>query len=650
MTLLRLPTMPPAAPGLRHGHYPQRRQNTAPAGAMEAAWRQMRRLRAAGATAHLAAAARIQARTDTARHIDRQALATAIRQPGLAADVREPALAIVANAAHAALGLRAHDVQLAAAHALLGGAFAEMATGEGKTLVVAMAAACAALTGTPVHVITANDYLVARDAGEMRPLFAHLGLSVGMVRTGDPAHARRAAYLADVTYVTARELVFDYLRDGMLAPFETDSLSERVRAFTEPARIGRRVLRGLCMAIIDEADSVLIDEARMPLLLGRPQTGAAALAATLSATLALARTLQAGEHYALDTGGAGVELTAAGSVAGVVLGGDQRPREARLRQALAALHLYHRDRHYVVRDGRVSIVDAQTGRIADGRAWSQELHRFVELKEGCALGTETVAAAQITYQRFFPRYHRLCGISGTLRECAAELATVYDRQVVCLPTHRPGQRRVGTPRVFATREAMWAACVARARALVAAGRAVLIGTDSVRDSRALSACFAVAGLPHVVLDALQDADEAAIVADAGQAGRITLSTRMAGRGTDIHPSEAVCAAGGLHVICCQHNGTARTDRQFIGRCARQGDPGSAEHFRALDADGATDLLPSAARGLLRPIVDGLPGRLSAGIFRIGQCLVEARDRRLRAALLQAEHTQHRRSAYRGAGF
>lgn len=640
--------LPPAAPGLRHGRYPQQRRRDAAPNRVDALWRQLRRLAAPRAGAHLVAAARVQAAIAAHQVADPLALVRTLRRHGLHAGSRELALAFVADTAHAALGLRAHDVQLAAAHALLAGAFAEMATGEGKTLVVALAAGCAALAGSPVHVITANDYLVARDAAEMNPLFARLGLRVGIVREGDTVESRRAAYAADITYVTARELVFDYLRDSVLVPCETDALSERVRAFTEPGRVGQRVLRGLCMAIVDEADSVLIDEARLPLVLGRPKTGAID-AAGLAATLALARSLHPGEHFTLDASATRAELGAAGRAAAEALGGERRPREARLQQALAALHLYLRDRHYVVRDGKVHIVDTQTGRIAEGRAWSQELHRLVELKEGCALGTETVTAAQITYQRFFPRYHQLSGVSGTVRECAAELATVYDRQVVCLPTHRPARRQLDAPRVFATREAMWAACVARARELAGAGRAVLVGTDSVLDSRALSARFEADGLAHVVLDALQDADEAAIVAAAGAAGRITISTRMAGRGTDIRLADAVRAAGGLHVICCQHNSTARTDRQLVGRCARQGDPGSAEHFRALDADGADELLPRAIRALLAPAVERMPARVPAALFRAGQHLLEARDRRLRAAMLRAEHSQHRRSAYRGPG-
>ncbi|WP_159098091.1 hypothetical protein [Parazoarcus communis] len=652
MSFLRLPmntASPLPAPGLRHGRYPQQRGGDATIGRATTLLRQLRSLAAPGPGRHLQAAKRIQASIPA--HFDDAEctrLRQALRGSGLDATTRERALAFIAAAAHATLGLRPHTVQLAAAHAMLCGAFAEMATGEGKTLVVALAASGAALAGTPVHVITANDYLVSRDAAEMTPLYARLGLRVGTVCEGDGVDARRAAYGADITYVTSRELAFDYLRDSVLVPFEPDRLTELTRAFAEPERMGLRVLRGLCMAIVDEADSALIDEARMPLVLARPQTGASDGAA-LAAVLDCARSLVQHTHFGIERGSPRVELTAAGHAAAAKLGKNTRLQAARLQQALAALHVYARDRHYVVRDGQVHIVDAQTGRIADKRAWSQELHRFIELKEGCALGTENVTAAQITYQRFFPRYLQLAGVSGTLRECAAELAAVYDRQVVRLPTHKPLQRKLGAPRVFADRDAMWTACVERARALAAAGRAVLIGTDSVLDSRTLSARLHTAGLPHIVLDALQDADEAAIVAQAGLPGRITISTRMAGRGTDIRLQPTVRDAGGLHVICCQHNSTARTDRQLLGRCARQGDPGSAEHFRALDADGVEEWLPSLARRLLRRHLNRVPGPVAAWFFRFGQYRIETRERHLRAAMLRAEHLQHRRSAYRGPG-
>ena len=652
MTLLQLP-LPnrtrALAPGIRYGRYPQLRGHDALPDLIEASRRQLQRLLAPGASAHLAAAERIRARIrDIGQDAEPAAMGRALRRHGLDADRREQALALAARAASHTLGLTAHPVQLAAAHALLCGAFVELATGEGKTLAIALAAGSAALAGTPVHVVTANDYLVRRDAADMSPLYKALGLRTDSVCEADGLGRRHDAYRADITYVTSRELTFDYLRDSVLMPFEPDPLTDAVRGFTDPSRAARRALQGLCMAIVDEADSVLIDEARLPLILARPDTASVDTRA-LTAALACARRLQHGLHFRRQDGDERIDLTEAGQAAAAALDGDPRLAAARLRQALTALHLYRRDRDYVVKDKQVRIVDIHSGRIADKRAWSRELHRFIELKEGCPLGTENRTAAQITYQRFFPRYLHLCGVSGTLRECAAELAAVYGRSTVTLPTHQPLRRIHSGARVFVSRDEMWDACVARATTLADTGRAVLIGTDSIRDSRALSAHFAAQGAAHQVLDALQDADEAAVVAAAGESARITISTRMAGRGTDIRLGGAVREAGGLHVINCQHNSTARTDRQLLGRCARQGDPGSAEDFRALDADGIDAWLPPKLIRLLRVALRRLPDWLPAALLRLAQTRHSIHDRRLRATMLRTEQDQHRRSAFRGPG-
>ena len=644
MTPLRLPL--PALLPERTAH----RASPRPADGFERAWRRLRHLGTGRRTRHhLAAVAIIRAgmdaqRTDGATDLRRLRLTCR----GTDTATRRHALAAAALAAETALGLRAHDTQLAAADALLAGRFAEMATGEGKTLVVALAAAAGALGGAPVHVVTANDYLVGRDAAEMAPLFAQLGLRVATVREGDSPDTRRHAYAANITYLTARELVFDALRDSVMAPADPDPLIEQTRRFIDPAGCAQRLQRGHHMAIIDEADSVLIDEARIPLILSRPQP-AAADAAALGAVLAQARRLLAGRDFQIDTETRHVTLTDAGRNATASAGRHRRAHDARLCQALAALHLYHRDRDYVVKGQRVHIIDPQTGRIAEGRAWSQELHRFVELKEDCPLGRENLTAAQITYQRFFPRYPQLSGISGTLAEAAGELAVVYDRAIVRIPTHRPVARQSHPPRVFATHAAMWQAAIARADSLAAAGRAVLIGTDSVHAARQLSAALAAANIAHTVLDALQDADEAAIVAQAGTPGRITVATRMAGRGTDIRLAESVRAAGGLHVICCQHNPNGRIDRQLVGRCARQGDPGSAEHFRALDGDGLDAVLsPALRQWLARGLLPGTNGLIFA-LFRLAQGRLARRDRQLRATLLRDDLARHQRHAYRGTG-
>jgi preprotein translocase subunit SecA len=462
---------------------------------------------------------------------------------------------------------------------------AEMATGEGKTLAAALAAAVAALARVPVHLITVNDYLARRDGEYLRAFYARLGLTTGIVTQQMDAAARRAAYACDVAYCTAKELVFDYLRDSMVRGRDAGSLQERIDALVAP----RTVLRGLCMAIIDEADSVLLDEARVPFILSRageqqrrPEHFARALE--------LAARLEQGRDFSLDAELRSAELTRTGreALAARAQGVDRlwalpRYREEAVSLALSALHLFHRDCDYLVRDGRVELIDATTGRTAPGRAWSRGLHQMIELKEGCRAGQVLETAAELTYQRFFSRYLRVCGMSGTLTEGRRELAQVYGLRVARVPLRTASLRSVLPTRVFADAAARWAYVVRRARELRDAGRAVLIGTDTVADSQGLSEAMREAGLEHVLLNARHDRAEAEVVAAAGAPGRITVATSMAGRGTDIALDPEVARRGGLHVILCQANASPRIDRQFLGRCARRGEPGSCETLHVLDA-------------------------------------------------------------------
>ena len=495
------------------------------------------------------------------------------------------ALAIAGEFAARELGMRPHAVQLYAARAMLDERLAEMATGEGKTIAAALAAAVAGLARVPVHLITVNDYLARRDGEHLRPLYARLGLSTGIVtQPMDPA-SRRAAYACDVTYCTAKELVFDYLRDAVVRGRDAGTLHERIGGVAAQ----RTVLRGLCMAVIDEADSVLLDEARVPFILSRagaPQRRPE----HFERALALAAGLVQGPDFSLDAQLRSAELTHAGREA--LAAGAQsvdrlwalpRYREEAVSLALHALHLLHRDRDYLVRHGRVELIDATTGRTAPGRAWSRGLHQMIELKEGCSPGQVLETAAEITYQRFFCRYLRVCGMSGTLSEGRGELARVYGLRVARVPLRNASLRRVLATRVFANAEGRWAFVVQRSRELRDAGRAVLVGTDTVADSQALSEAMHAARLEHVLLNARHDRGEAEIVAAAGAPGRITVATSMAGRGTDIALDPQVARRGGLHVILCQANPSPRIDRQFLGRCARRGEPGSCETLHVLDA-------------------------------------------------------------------
>lgn len=484
--------------------------------------------------------------------------------------LRAQALGCAAVAAQQALGLQPFDTQLLAAHALLDDRLVQLPTGEGKTLAAALAAAVAGLAGVPVHVMTANDYLAVRDAGRLAPMFLLLGLRVASVAAGLPPERRREAYAADITYCTAREAAFDALRDTR-------------RGDAPP------LLRGQCMALLDEADSLLVDDATMPLVLSAPQHDPQQRAACFQA-LALARRLQPGLHWQQDDGQPAVACTAQGEaelerlcsgLPGAWL--NRRHRNELVATALQALHRLQSGRDYLVRDGRLQLLDVVTGRVADGRSWSRGLHTLVELKEGLSPSPAQHTVAQTSFQRFFGRYLRLAGLSGTLAECRAELHRVYGRQVVVLAPQRPARRLHLPSRLFADAAGRQAAIVRRVAELHAQGRPVLVGTDGLDASQALCAALAAAGLPHRRLDARHDADEAAVVAAAGQRGAVTVATRMAGRGTDILLGDGVAALGGLHVIDAQDNDSARLDRQLAGRCARQGDPGSAEAWRRADA-------------------------------------------------------------------
>ena len=498
------------------------------------------------------------------------------------------ATVLAAAALAGALGHAPHRQQLLAARVLLDDRLAEMATGEGKTAAIAIAAAVAALGRTPVHVVTANDYLAQRDADGLRPFYERLGLRVDCVTQPMPAARRRQAYAAHVTYCTAKELAFDYLRDGLGRAADLSPLEQRARRLAGDAAGEGPVLRGLCMAILDEADTVLIDEARMPLVLAQAE-GSAAETEFHAGALRIAQRLAPGTDYERVGEGRRFVLTPAGRqrlaqwpVAAHPLFGHRAHREAAVELALVALLLLRRDHEYLLRDGEVTLIDETTGRPAAGRAWSAGLHQLVELKEGVAATRRNSTLTQISFQRFFPRYLRLAGASGTLGEARGELRQVYGLELVVVPPRTPAQVRRLPLRLLPDSTTLWQEVAQEAAAQAAAGRAVLVGTETVAQSEALSQVLAARGLEHRVLNARQDEDESRLIAAAGQAGRITVATSMAGRGTDISCTPEVLERGGLHVILCQLNASARIDRQFIGRAGRQGQPGSTRRMLAAD--------------------------------------------------------------------
>ncbi|MFT4103908.1 MAG: hypothetical protein QM674_23370, partial [Burkholderiaceae bacterium] len=579
----------------------------------------------------------------------RRRLAGMLARDGFDARTAAAALGCVAAHAKRSFGIEYFETQYLCAAALLDQRLVEMATGEGKTLAAALAAAAAALGGMPVHVITANDYLARRDAAQLRPLFESLGLTVAAV-TGPDAPDDDAGspddlgYRADIVYATARTIAFDYLRDRAACPLLDNDLHLRALAAlpASPQPDDRPALRGLCLAIIDEVDSILIDEARMPLILSTTHADPDERARLWQA-LDWARRLRPDLDYRIDTAGRRVSLTDEGRAALARdhheyqgFGLNAAHRRELIEQALAALFVMRRDVDYLVSDDEVVIVDAVTGRSAPGRIWSRGLHGLVALKEGLPIPDATRTLGRTLYRRFFGRYHHLCGLSGTLAEVRRELRRDYGLALVEVPLRRPSRRRALPERVFADRRALFEAALRRAVSLVHdEGRAVLLTTDSIADTRWFEAGLADSGVPYAVLNAATAAEESAIIAQAGMAARVTVATQMAGRGTDIALSDAVRQAGGLHVLNLQHNRSRRIDRQIAGRAARQGNPGSCEHWRCIEAA----LAPSPSTGSsARSRIRNWAARRVAGriAVRAAQRLTEREDASLRRGLLRGE--------------
>ena len=551
------------------------------------------------------------------------------------------------------LGKRHYDVQMIGAAVMLSGSLAEMQTGEGKTLTAALAAATAALAGYPVHVISVNDYLVERDAEQLSPFYRYLGLSVGTIVEGMDIPSRQAAYACDICYCSNKELVFDYLKDRITLKGSPSPIPLQVeKIFAREARAQNLILRGLHFAIVDEADSVLIDEARVPCIISR-EVSSADQEEHMRQAIELAQSMSADE-FVVDSESRRVSLSDLGRYRlidrGAELGGLwQRVqwREQSVIQALSALHLYERDEHYLVEDDKVQIIDEFTGRTMADRSWEHGLHQMIEAKEGVTITGEREAIAKISYQGFFRRYIKLAGMTGTAAEVRGELADIYRLPVKRIPTNRPSQRRFLPDRYFATQEEKWLAVTERVQRLNQSGRPILIGTRSVADSEKLSQLFAAEGIEHELLNARQNAAEAEIIALAGQPFRVTIATNMAGRGTDIEIAPAALNEGGLHVIATEFHEAARIDRQLYGRAARQGDPGSCEVFASLE-----DSLVKQHAGWLSRLIIAYGGRSvpqSVGkiVLRRLQKKVERAHSNVRASLLESDEQLENLLAFSG---
>jgi len=483
-------------------------------------------------------------------------------------DLLPEAFAAVREASRRSVGMRHFDVQLIGGIVLHEGKVAEMKTGEGKTLVATLPVYLNALTGRGVHVVTVNDYLAKRDAEWMGPIYRFLGLSVGVIQHDLNSAQRRAAYNADITYVTNNEVGFDYLRDNMAWQIED------------------LVQRELHYAVVDEVDSILIDEARTPLIISGQGPDATELYAKFAQ---IVPRLIKGEDFTVDEKAHAVPITEKGvakveKMLGIKNLYDQRNLELthQLNAALKAWNLFHKDQHYIVKDGEVIIVDEFTGRLMYGRRYSDGIHQAIEAKEGLKVRSEDQTLATITFQNYFRLYEKLSGMTGTAKTEEREFRDIYGLDVVVIPTNKPVQRKDLPDIVYKSEEAKFKAVINEIVQEHQKGRPVLVGTRSIEKSERLSRMLAREGIPHNVLNAKYHEKEAEIIKDAGLRGAVTIATNMAGRGVDIKLGEGVPELGGLHIIGTERHESRRIDNQLRGRAGRQGDPGSTRFYVALD--------------------------------------------------------------------
>lgn len=576
-------------------------------------------------------------------------------------DVDE-ALALVAVAAERTLGLRPFHVQLMGALALARGFLAEMATGEGKTLTVALAAAVSGWSALPCHTITANDYLAARDAEWLRLFYKECGLTVSCVTSETEPPDRAKAYAADITYTTAKEALADFLRDRLELGTVRSPSRRLLQRLSHPGgarthQNDRMVMRGLHSAIVDEADSIFIDEAVTPLIISmQAENEALADASRIAAQLAAG--FQPGVDYEVDFKFRDVHLRHSVLERTARHGHHWpavwRPTERRaelLRLALVAREFYRNGTQYVIQEGKVELVDEFTGRIMPHRTWQQGLQQAVEAKENLEISPSNETLASLSFQRFFRCYPRMAGVTGTAQESSEELWQIYHLAVVKIPTHRPCQRQLLPTRYFPGLEQKWSSVVEEIKKLHATDRPILVGTRSIGASEELSRRLTALGLQHRLLNASRHREEAEIVRLAGEAGRITIATNMAGRGTDIALGKEVPELGGLHVIATEMHESGRVDRQLVGRCARQGDPGVAQIFVSMEDDLVVRFLPAPIRHLLK---DSLgkgrePSRLCGFWFRYAQRLAQRLAYRQRKQVLRMDRWLDDHLSFAGQG-
>lgn len=544
-------------------------------------------------------------------------------------DILPEVFALVREASSRVLGMRHYDVQLAGAIALHKGKIAEMKTGEGKTLVAPLAVVLNALSGKGVHVVTVNDYLARRDATWMGKIYEFLGLTTGVIVHGLEDDERKEAYAADITYGTNNEFGFDYLRDNM------------------KFYAGQLVQRGHNFAIVDEVDSILIDEARTPLIISGASEESVGLYQTINELVCKLGP----DDYTVDEKGRTAMLTDVGVLkCEKILGIDNLFDPANITaqhhilQSLKAHHVFKRDVDYIVQDGQVVIVDEFTGRLMAGRRYSDGLHQALEAKEHVEIAAENQTLASITFQNYFRLYDKLSGMTGTADTEAVEFQQIYNLEVITIPPNKPMIRKDHPDMIYQTRQEKFDAIVQSIQELHKKGQPVLVGTISIETSEMLSQRLKKLGIPHNVLNAKQHEREAEIVAQAGQKGKVTIATNMAGRGTDIVLGEGVVELGGLHILGTERHESRRIDNQLRGRSGRQGDPGSSRFYLSLEDDLMRLFGSDRIRGLMEKLGlrdgEAIENKMVSRAVESAQKRVEAHHFEIRKTLLDYDNVMN----------
>lgn len=562
-------------------------------------------------------------------------------------------LAAVREVARRDTGEEAYIVQLMGALALYHGRIVEMLTGEGKTLTGSIAAPLLAWRHRHLHVFTVNDYLAARDAQSRRGIYKRCGCDVGAITQDMTPDERFGVYARPIVYGTPKQITADWLRDQLrLGQMKTAWFGRKLLTLGPGGGGSGPMVPGLRCAMVDECDAVLIDEAVVPLIIARSRREDE-MGPVYRESTEIARRLDEGADYKIDHLRRRAELTRRGKhrVSEMSFRLDNpiwratRRAEELVRQALVARHCYRNGHQYQVVDGRVVIVDEYTGRFLADRNWEHGLHQSVEAKEGIEVTADRETLARVSFQRFFRMYPFLCGMTGTAADGAGEMERVYERPVTVIPTNRPVVREKMPTRVFKTSAARWDAVVEAIEKLHEAGRPVLVGTRSIEASEFLGQRLEARGLPHRVLNANFDKDEADLISLAGKGGvggrgAITVATNMAGRGTDIKPDPQALEAGGLHVMLTEMHTAQRIDRQFIGRAGRQGDPGSSQIFVSLEDElvrlHARNTAATIAKSAPSEEITGTRREIALRVFRLAQRRAEARGRMSRREVLRQD--------------